>query len=349
MEDTQQAPDRPTLAIVAAAAGVSQATVSKVLNQRADVANGTRRRVEQLLRDYDYARPGGAVDAGSADVVDLVIDGLDSPWAVEILRGIESECNEHGVGLMVSRWRPEADGGGWAMEASRHGSRGVILVKARVTANERARLREAETAVVVVDPVETGDNDIPSIGATNWSGGLAATEHLLGLGHRRIAAIGGPAELMCSRARVDGYRAAFDRWDVADGSRDLVRYGDFSFAGGYHQARDLLSLPDRPTAIFAGSDQQALGVYEAARQAQLRIPEDLSVVGFDDLPLSEWVSPPLTTVRQPLEQMGRVAAGTLLRALRGRHLFSSRVELATELQVRLSTAPPPNQGGENAT
>ena len=330
---------RPTLATVAAAAGVSPATVSKVLNERADVSAGTRRRVEELLRQYNYAKPGSPPPR-TAGIVELVIDGLDSPWAVEILRGVERECHDHGLGVVVSRWRPEDHGNGWASEVSKHGSHGVILVKARVTAAERALLRAAQTAVVVVDPVDVGENDIPSVGATNWNGGLAATEHLLELGHRRIAAIGGPRELMCTRARLDGYRAALDRAGAAGCGDDFIRYGDFSVAGGFRQARDLLALSDRPTAIFAGSDQQALGAYEAARQAHLRIPDDLSVVGFDDIQLCEWVSPPLTTVRQPLEQMGRVATSVLLQVLQGRCLVSQRLELATELMVRHSSAPP---------
>lgn len=329
---------RPTLATVAAAAGVSPATVSKVLNERGDVSAATRRRVGELLRQYNYARPGSP--PRTAQIVELVIDGLNSPWAVEILRGVERECHDNSVGVVVSRWRPDDHGNSWVSEVSKHGSHGVILVKARVTAAERALLRAAQAAVVVVDPVDVGESDIPSVGATNWNGGFAATEHLLDLGHRRIAAIGGPRELMCARARVDGYRAALDRVGAAGSSDELVRYDDFSFAGGFRQASDLLARPDRPTAIFAGSDQQALGAYEAARQARLRIPDDLSVVGFDDIPLCEWVSPPMTTVRQPLEQMGRVAASTLLQVLQGRHLVSHRVELATELKVRWSSGPP---------
>jgi LacI family transcriptional regulator, galactose operon repressor len=121
----------------------------------------------------------------------------------------------------------------------------------------------------------------------------------------------------------------------------LLRWGDFRQEGGFRCAMELLALPDRPTAIFAGSDQQALGVYEAARQLGLSIPDQLSVVGFDDLPLARWLPPPLTTVRQPLAEMGAAAAEMLLQLIAGRTLRSQRVELATELVVRLSTAAPP--------
>ena len=177
------------------------------------------------------------------------------------------------------------------------------------------------------------------MGATNWAGGLAATDHLLGLGHRRIGAIAGPGDYLCSRARIDGYRSALERagarFDPA-----LVRHGDFQHEGGFMLGGELLSLRERPTAIFAGSDQQAFGVYEAARQRGLRIPQDLSVVGFDDLPVARWVSPPLTTVRQPLAEMGRAAAQMLGEIIEGLPMRSSRVELSTELIVRESTAAP---------
>ena len=177
----------------------------------------------------------------------------------------------------------------------------------------------------------------PSVGATNWAGGLAATDHLLSLGHRRIGAITGPAGYLCSRARIDGYRSALDRLG-AQFDPLLVRHGDFQHEGGFVRGGELLDLAEPPTAIFAGSDQQALGVYEAARQRGLRIPQDLSVVGFDDLPAARWVSPPLTTVRQPLADMGRVAAEMLGSLIDGVPLRGQRVELATELIVRESTA-----------
>jgi LacI family transcriptional regulator len=140
-------------------------------------------------------------------------------------------------------------------------------------------------------------------------------------------------------ARVDGYRSALERAGVAF-DQALVRYGDFQHEGGFARAVELLELPDPPTAIFAGSDQQAFGVYEAARQRGMRIPEDLSVVGFDDLPGARWASPPLTTVRQPLAEMGSVAAQMLGELVEGLPLRSTRVELSTALIVRESTAAP---------
>jgi LacI family transcriptional regulator len=333
-------PNRPTLALIASEAGVSQATVSKVLNGRTDVAPATRERVADLLRTHNYLAPGGR-RARRSGLVDLVIGGLDSPWAVEILRGVEAECTARGAGTVVSLVREDdARPPSWTSMTTMHDSDGVILVTSRMTPQQREQLERAGIALVVIDPVDLPDTDVASVGATNWAGGLAATEHLLSLGHRRIGMIGGPRSMLCTQARIDGYRAALERAGV-EFDRSLVRYGDFRHEGGFRASCTLLDLADRPTAIFAGSDQQAMGAYEAARQVGLRVPDDVSVVGFDDLPLCQWLSPPLTTIRQPLEEMGRLAARMLFQQLDGDTLVSPRMELATELRVRLSTAPPP--------
>jgi LacI family transcriptional regulator len=334
---------RPTLAAIAAEAGVSLPTVSKVVNGRPDVAPATRARVERLLDERQYSRAGVRRRRRSG-LVDLVFNGLDSPWAVEILRGVEEWCSAHEMGVAVSAVRHgSARPTSWTSALASHDTDGVILilVTSELTAGQMDHLRGDGIPLVVVDPVNPPPPDMPSVGATNWAGGLAATEHLLGLGHTRIGAIAGPADYLCSRARIDGYRSALEqagiRFDPA-----LVRNGDFQHEGGFVRGGELLDLagPGRPTAIFAGSDQQALGVYEAARQRGLRIPQDLSVVGFDDLPLARWVSPPMTTVRQPLAEMGRVAAEVLGDLIEGVPPRSRRVELSTELIVRESTTPP---------
>ncbi len=329
---------RPTLAAIAAEAGVSLPTVSKVVNGRPDVAPDTRARVERLLGEREYHRPGQR-RGRRAGLIDLIFNGLDSPWAVEILRGVEDWCASHAMGAAVSAVRHgSARPASWTSALASHDTDGVLLVTSELTMPQLRQVRDEGIPLVVVDPVSLPDPDLPSVGATNWAGGLAATDHLLGLGHRRIGAITGPADYLCSRARVDGYRSALERVGLSFDNA-LVRHGDFHHEGGFLRGGELLDLADRPTAIFAGSDQQALGVYEAARQRALRIPQDLSVVGFDDLPAARWVSPPLTTVRQPLAEMGRVAAEMLGDLIEGVPLRSQRVELSTELIVRYSTAP----------
>jgi LacI family transcriptional regulator, xylobiose transport system transcriptional regulator len=184
-------------------------------------------------------------------------------------------------------------------------------------------------------------HEIPSVGATNWSAGVTAARHLAELGHRRIAVISGPTDYLCARARLEACRAALDTAGGAAGRpagaqrvlpvrrRAAVRRGTAAAA--------------RPTAILCGNDLQALGVYEAARRAGLRIPSDLSVVGFDDIPAARWSPPPLTTVRQPFADMGETAAHVLLALVSGKPAARNRVELSTTLVVRESTAPPPSR------
>jgi LacI family transcriptional regulator len=327
---------RPTLGAVAAAAGVSLATVSKVLNDRSDVSADTRARVQRLLSQHQYV-PLPRRRGGPRWLVDLVFPAVDSPFSLEIIRGVTASA----LDVVVSTMADAPDPRRWPEHLVRAGRSGAIVVTSELTTDDRRLLSRAHIPCVLIDPAaELPDPELPTVGATNWAGGLSATRHLLGLGHRRIGVISGPSQMLCSRARVDGYRAALESAGLAVDPA-LIRTGDFHHAGGYEQAQALLALPDPPTAIFAGSDEQAFGATEAARVSGRRVPDDLSVVGFDDLPMSRWASPPLTTVGQPLAEMGRTAAEMLLAVLEGRDLHTRRVELATELRVRASTAAPP--------
>jgi LacI family transcriptional regulator len=331
--------DRVTIADIARAAGVSLPTVSRVLNNRSDVSPATRRRVEDLLEHHGYrrraSRPGTR-----AQLVDLVFNDLDSPWAVEILRGVEKVAHAASVGTVVSAVHHQAGAAQhWLAGVRARNSDGVILVTSELAPQLHAELRRLGLPTVVIDPAGVPTFDIPTVGATNWAGGRSAVDHLLSLGHRRIGIVTGPLEVLCSRARLDGYRTALESAGVTVDER-LVHQGDFSHESGFTGGSALLGLDSPPTAVFASSDQMALGVYEAARRHGLRVPDDLSVVGFDDLPQARWSPPPLTTVRQPLAEMGDTAARTLLQLIDGETLDVPRVELATRLVVRASSAPP---------
>jgi LacI family transcriptional regulator len=327
-----------TIAEIAREAGVSTPTVSKVINGRADVAPETRRRVEAIIRRHGYQKP--VRPSRRAPLLELLFHELESEWALEIVRGVERVAGRNQLGVVLTelqgRRRP---GQGWIEGALARRPMGVIAVFSDLDQVMRDQLRARGIPFVVVDPAGEPQHDTPSVGATNWNGGLAATRHLLGLGHRRIAVIGGPAGVLCSRARVDGFRAAMDEAGAAV-DPSLVSHGAFSVDEGVATARRLLARRDRPTAIITGNDLQALGVYQAAREARLHIPEDLSVVGFDDLPIARWVSPPLTTIRQPLVELAEAAAELALGLARGEEPAQTRLELTTELVVRESTAPP---------
>jgi LacI family transcriptional regulator, xylobiose transport system transcriptional regulator len=327
-----------TIARIAAAAGVSAPTVSKVINGRSDVSPETRRRVEAVIREHGYERSRKSVRP--APLLEVIFHELESDWALEIIMGVEQVAREHDMAVILSEMQGRrTPGRSWIEGVLARRPTGVIAVLSDLSEGQRALLTSRGISLVVVDPTGEPLHDTPSIGATNWSGGLAATRHLLGLGHRRIGVVSGPESVLCSRARLDGYRAAMDEAEVPV-DPGLIRYGNFHVQDGVNEGRALLSLPDRPTAIFAGNDLQALGVYQAAREARLHIPEDLSVVGFDDLPVATWVGPPLTTVRQPLVQMAVAGARLALRLANGEQPSQTRVELATELIVRESTAPP---------
>lgn len=332
--------DRPTIASIAAELGVSVPTVSKVLNGRADVAAPTRARIEAALERHSYRRRNRGPGAGSPPLIDLAFHELDSAWSIEIIKGVEVAAANADVGVVLSEFGGEhLPQQRWLDAVLARRPLGVILVLSTFGAAQRHQLESRSIPFVVFDTAGEPPEGVPTVGSNNWSGGLAATRHLIGLGHRRIAVISGPADVLCSRARVDGFRSAHEEAGLTVDPA-LVHYGDFYVAGGYEYGMRLLTLPERPTAIFAGSDMQALGVLRAARELGLQVPRDLSVVGYDDLPLAAWIGPALTTVNQPLHAMATTATTMLLDLARGATPPLRRVELPTQLIVRESTAPP---------
>jgi LacI family transcriptional regulator len=327
-----------TIAMVAREAGVSVPTVSKVLNGRATVGPETRRRVQDALVTTGYQRRSRA-ETGKVGLVDFVITELDTAWACELLRGAEQEAYRLGANLVLTVTHDrQAHPREWLKTFASRPTDGVVLVVSSTRQMVADRLRPIDRPFVVIDQVGGYDRDVPTIGATNWAGGFAATEHLAALGHRRIGVISGPEDVRCSLERLDGYRAALGRAGLTP-DESLVREGDFYAEGGRRGALELLDLPEPPTAIFAGSDQQAAGVYDAAHARGLRIPDDLSVVGFDDVDMCEWMSPRLTTVRQPLAQMAVLAIRNVLETAHSPGEQPLRLELSTSLVVRESTAP----------
>ena len=325
---------------------MSVATVSKVLNGRDDVAPATRARVQDHLHEHDYV--ARRVRPAPGPTIELCFHGPLNPYHTEVLQGVVEAAAEAGVAVVVSvrprgRRGPRADRrGAWARELATAGRQAAIAVTSVLAAADLTALTRARLPIVVIDPLNMPSARVTSVGSTNHAGGLAATQHLLGLGHRQIAYLGGPATVACNQARMHGYRGAMEAEGapVPDG---YVRTGRFSYEHGIAGGAALLDLPQPPTAVFAGNDETALGVLETARGRGLRIPEDLSVVGFDDTPIARLAAPPLTTVRQPLREMGAVAVRTALRLAAGERVDSHHVELATELVVRQSTAPPSNR------
>ncbi|MFB8417786.1 LacI family DNA-binding transcriptional regulator [Streptomyces albidoflavus] len=328
---------RITLAQVAQRAGVSISTVSKVLNGRQDVAAPTRIKVERLLEAHAYRRTTRS--AHEAPLIEIVFHELESIWAMELIRGVENVAKTHGAGVVLTEsGTRHAPGPEWMEAMLQRRPLGVVLVFSALPGEVKEQLRARSIPFVIIDPAGDPDPDVPSVGSANWNGGLAATRHLVECGHRRIGVITGPEDMLCSRARLDGYRSAMTMAGL-EVDPALILFGDFHVEGGYDRATEMLSRSRPPTAIFAGSDLQALGVLEAARVHGLRVPHDLSVVGYDDVSLARWASPALTTIHQPLRQMAEEATQMLMR-LRAKETVSTRLELATSLVVRKSTAEP---------
>jgi LacI family transcriptional regulator len=330
-----------TIDTIAAEVGVSVATVSRVLNGGADVAAETRARIEASLDRHQYRRRYKRQPART-DQLDLVFHAFGSAWAMEIIVGVEDAAAAAKVDVVLSqlggRHRPPQE---WLKGVLARQPIGVLFVLSNPTQTQQQQLRSRAIPFVVIDTDGNAPSTVPTVGSNNWNGGLVATRHLLELGHRRIGVISGPQDMLCGRARVAGFRSAHDEAEVAP-DPELIRYGAFRAASGYQYGIELLSRTDRPTAIFAGSDIQATGVLRAAWKLGLRVPDDLSVVGYDNLSLSAWSAPALTTVDQQLPQMAVLATRLLIDLARGVEPATTRVDLATELIVRESTAPPPS-------
>ncbi|MBK6885428.1 MAG: substrate-binding domain-containing protein [Tetrasphaera sp.] len=329
---------RVTLQQVADRAGVSTPTISKVLNGRPDVAPATRELVLRVLNEEGYRPRGAAAISGGTRHIEMVVDSLESPNLLDLLSGVLEAAGERGDRVAISVLDPGVDPERWLADLKRAGRAGLVIVTVRLSAGHIRHLRADGLPFVLIDPVNLVDSRVVSVGTSNWQGGFTATSHLLDLGHRRIAMVRG-LDCLVDDARFHGYAAALARHGLGH-DPDLVRRGDFTYAGGLRSGAALLALPSPPTAVFAANDLEALGVIEAARTAGLRVPDDLSVVGFDDNVVARSASPPLTTVRQPLAEMGTFAYRGLADILDGKKVTSPRVELSAELVIRSSTARP---------
>jgi len=342
---------RVTVAEIAEGAGVSIATVSKVLNDRPDVAPETRARVKALLAERHYVPSTRTRNRARArlpqrgGLIDIVFNDPGSPWAAEMIRGAEAAARAVRASIVVTALEPGAGGHQrWLDDVVARGSLGVVLAVSTLSEEEQRAVGQVGLPAVLMDPVGDFESVLPALGSGNFGGGVAATQHLLDLGHRRIGMITGPMRYLSSQARLAGYRAALERARIP-AAPELVQQGDFHYTSAAVGTGVLLALPDPPTAVFAANDEQALGVYATAQGHGLRVPEDLSVVGFDDVPLSQWVLPPLTTVHQPIRELAQLATRSLLGLLDGEGLpLLGRIELPTTLVVRSSTAPPSRTG-----
>jgi len=330
---------RVTIREIAELAGVSIATVSRVVNGRGDVSDETREIVLRVVREHGYSvnRSARGLSAGRTGFVGVTVPKVHPVYFSSILSGAAEALYEQDMRIVLCPTEHEHDREVSLLERLMHGTTdGALLVLPEETNDELVSLLNHGYRFVVADPLQPVDERIPAVSAANFSGANQATKHLLGLGHRRIGAITGPTGWLAPEERRGGYHAALASAGIMpDPALEIA--SDFQVEGGIEASARLLDAADRPTAIFAFNDNLALGLMQAARARGLRIPEDLSIVGFDDLEWAEYVTPQLTTVRQPLAEMGRMAVSLLTRLLDKQSIEALHVELATRLVVRGST------------
>lgn len=325
------------LTTVAAEAEVSLSTVSKVVHRRRDVGATTRERVEELLAQHGYVRPWERDQAVPRQLVAVFRD-LSGPYTLEVVRGIVDAAGLAGIDVVTGTTGSRSISQ-WLEECVKLGALGLVIVISMLTEEDQRRIVEQRLPVVLIDPLSAPVLDIPSIGVTNWNGARGAVQHLLDLGHTRIGMVAGRSHSLAGAARLHGYRAALEEAGIAYDSA-IVRATDFDFAEALTATAQILRSHQPPTAVFAASDSQALGVLEAARQQGLSVPSDLAVMSFDDTLVAAMACPPLSAVRQPFEELGHEATRVLVQLADGRPPASPRIELATELVLRTSTAAP---------
>jgi LacI family transcriptional regulator len=328
-----------TIRRVAELAGVSIATVSRVVNGHADVSSQTRETVQRVIRERGYpagARPRPTGTGQIGVLVPLVHPGCFA----EILAGAAEALYEHDLRAVLGPTRHSRTREMTLLAQLADGAAdGAIIVAPEESGAEFAALAARGFPVVIVDPRAGPPDGIPVVSAAHSAGATQATQHLLDLGHRRIGAIGGPRGWIATEERLRGYHAALAGAGVLPAA-ELVRYADFGIDGGRAAAASLLDSPDAPSAIFAFNDAMAVGVLQAASARGLRVPADVSVAGFDDTIEAAITVPALTTIRQPLAELGRTAVSLLLRQRENRRLEPLRVELAARLVIRQSTGRP---------
>ena len=323
-----------TIRDVAKNAGVSVSTVSRVLNDKDDVAPETYTKVQQVIAELGYASSLAAKGMRSrrTNVIGLIMPDVGDPFSIQVMKGVNRAIQEFGYDLIIYS-AGDSTTSAWPSREQRYVSllNGSIADGVIVVAPTALTFSTAHP-LVAVDP-HPESAKFPSVIATNRVGALAAMEYLLGLGHRRIGFIGGRADLQSALRRFQGYKDGLQQANLPI-DPVLIQPGDYTHEAGYMGAQRLLSLENPPTAIFAANDQSAIGVIEAAQHAAKRVPEDLSVVGFDNIPEAAYINGGLTTVDQSIDQMGHIAVEKLMNLLANKPAENHPCRVETKLIVR---------------
>jgi LacI family transcriptional regulator len=306
-----------TIREVSSLAGVSISTVSRVLNDTAPVAPETKERVLAAVKELEYQPNAFArsLVTKRSGYLGVTVNEISSLFFGALLKGIEDKAESVGMQLIVSSGHARKDQERRAIHFLYQRRPDALIVEVEALSNEELKelAREGFPFVVMGRYVE----GLPSVYLDNEAGGRMATEYLLGQGHRNIAHISGPMYMQDSQARLSGYKQALESYNLTFNER-LVLEGDFSERKGQEKTRELLSRSKDFTAMFAADDQTAAGAMRALREAGLQVPEDVSIIGYDDILFAEFLHPLLTTIRQPLSDMGQAAADIALALMNGR-------------------------------
>ncbi len=329
-----------TIKDVAREASVSVATVSRVFNGAAVVREETARRIRDVAASLRYAPHGGArsLITKRTSTLGVLLPDLYGEFFSELIHGIDLTARREGYHILVSRsWegRTEVEE---AMRAMRGRVDGVIVMSPDIVADSLLNIPASLPVVMLCSP--SAGYDVDSVIIDNFRGSRDMVRHLASLGHKRIAIIKGAADNYDAAERLRGYRAALrEAGLVVD--REMEREGGFTEAGGYTAAQELLGLPQRPTAIFAANDSMAIGALSALRESGVRVPQDIAVGGFDDIPLARYMDPPLSSVHVAIAELGAKAVEALLHGITHKNRHEPRRErLSTELVIRRSTGAP---------
>lgn len=324
---------------VAKRAGVSVATVSHVINETRFVSEELKQRVLKAIEELDYQPDAVARSLRRKETrtIGLIVPDNSNPFFAEVARGIEDVGFEQGYSVILcnSDWNLEKELTYLDTLIAKRVD-GIVFIAATTQVEHVKSLVENRTPVVVAER-KMPEIEVDSVLVDNFQGGYEATKHLLDLGHRRIGCISGPWDLTPSAERVTGYKLALNRHELR-AEEDLIVRGDYLFESGEMAVRTLLELSAPPTAIFACNDLMAIGAMKAILEQGLRVPEDISIVGFDDIALASYLNPPLTTIAQPKYELGRMAAQLVIQRITSSGSREKReIVLESRLVVRGST------------
>ncbi|PHV11685.1 LacI family DNA-binding transcriptional regulator [Chitinimonas sp. BJB300] len=329
-----------TMKDVAHLAGVSITTVSHLLNNTRPVGDEARARIEQAIRELSYVPSAVArsLKHNVTHTVGMMLPNSSNPYFSELMRVIEARCFDAGYNVILCNSDDNpAKQSTYLRVLTERRVDGLIVVTSGEDVGLHALLSELSLPVILVDR-EINRVQYDLVEVDHVQGGYLATQHLLSLGHQNIACIGGPVALSSSDQRIAGWRRAMVEWGINPTDVDLQR-GDFTSRGGYQAMHALLKQAQCPSAVFACNDLMAIGAMCAAYELGIRVPDQLSIVGFDGISLASFSSPPLTTVIQPKEIIGAMAVDMLIEGIRGRRAEPLCVVLQPELCIRSSTAP----------